>query len=34
MAPLVLQARGLVRAFGGIKAVAGIDLDVARGFTT
>ena len=31
MAPLVLQARGLVRAFGGIKAVAGIDLDVPGG---
>ena len=27
----LLEARGLARAFGGLKAVAGVDLDLARG---
>ena len=27
----LLEARGLTRAFGGLKAVAGVDLDLARG---
>ncbi len=30
-APLAISARGLVRSFGSVRAVAGIDLEVARG---
>lgn len=31
MADIVLQARGISRAFGGFKAVDGVDLDVVQG---
>ena len=30
-APLAISARGLARSFGSVRAVAGIDLEVAKG---
>ena len=30
-APLAISAHGLARSFGSVRAVAGIDLEVARG---
>jgi iron complex transport system ATP-binding protein len=32
--PALLQARGLAKSFGGLRAVAGVDLDVAAGRIT